>query len=442
MGAADAAVSIADASLQPSSIYELISNRKRYVILVAVAIGSILVPFTDTIYLPALQAVGKDLQADASLVAASVAIYMFTVGVGSVIWGPLADRFGRNVTYYICCITFLGTTLACVFAPNIAVLVAFRALQGLAVAAFNTTGQGVVADVFPPHLRGTAMGLFMIPLLVGPLLGPVLGGGLSQAFGWRSTFICLAVFCGVVVVPLLLAVVPETHQYMVIRRLQKSQPELAKRIAEADSVLATPPVLHGPWVALKYLFEPEIVPFALVTMITFGTMFASLTEWPGQMVAAPYSLSQAMIGISYLAMGVAGFVGSPIGGRVSDITAARYPQVPEGRLMFNAAVAATVMPVGCLVYGWTLHSSTHIVAPLVGHFLIGVASAAWLPGMFGYISSIKQANAAAASAAVQFSMFVVAGALILASVNAVKVLGIGPYFTLLAGEGVAGVEIV
>jgi len=175
------------------------------------------------------------------------------------------------VTYYICCITFLGTTLACVFAPNISVLVAFRALQGLAgreqssrltvykqqnvaagqdgqccllsvvesylhrrrervspltlvtspfhhfaknlmavwctypglqhdallqaaavqvvgiidfanpkrvhclicccclfpltVAAFSTTGQGVVADVFPPHLRGTAMGIFMVPLV-------------------------------------------------------------------------------------------------------------------------------------------------------------------------------------------------------------------------------------------------------------------------------------
>jgi len=269
--------------------------------------------------------------------------------------------------------------------------------------------------------------------LVGPLLGPVLGGGLSQAFGWRSTFICLAVFCGGLVVPLLIAVVPETHQYKVIQRLQKSQPAMVKRIAEAEAILAAPPVLHGPWVALKYLIEPEIVPFALVTMITFGTMFASLTEWPGQVAADPYNLSQAMIGVSYLAMGVAGFVGSPIGGRMSDITAARYPQVAEGRLMFNAAVAAAVMPAGCLVYGWTLHNSTHLVAPLVGHFLIGVASAAWLPGIFGYISSIKQANAAAASAAVQFSMFVIAGALILASVNAVQALGIGLYFTLLAG---------
>jgi len=269
--------------------------------------------------------------------------------------------------------------------------------------------------------------------LVGPLLGPLLGGGLSQAFGWRSTFICLAVFCGVIVVPLLIAVVPETHQYKVIQRLQQSQPTLVKHLAEAEVILAAPPVLHGPWVALKHPIEPEIVPFALVTMITFGTMFASLTEWPGQLAAAPYNLSEGMIGISYLAMGVAGFVGSPIGGRVSDITAAKFPQVAEGRLMFGAAIAATLMPAGCLVYGWTLHNSTHIVAPLVGHFMIGVASAAWLPGMFGYISSIKQANAAAASAAVQFSMFVIAGALILASVNAVKALGIGPYFTLLAG---------
>ena len=65
-----------------------------------------------------------------------------------------------------------------------------------AVAAYFSIGGGVVADVFPPEERGAASGLFMIPLLVGPIVGPLLGGGLAQAFGWRSTFICLTVFAG------------------------------------------------------------------------------------------------------------------------------------------------------------------------------------------------------------------------------------------------------
>ena len=66
----------------------------------------------------------------------------------------------------------------------------------LAVAAYFSLGGGVVADVFPPEERGAASGLFMIPLLIGPIVGPLLGGGLAQAFGWRSTFICLTVFAG------------------------------------------------------------------------------------------------------------------------------------------------------------------------------------------------------------------------------------------------------
>lgn len=66
--------------------------------------------------------------------------------------------------------------------------------------------------------------------LVGPLLGPLLGGVLSQVWGWRSTFICLVVFCGGVVAPLLLLLVPETHQYMVVKRLIKTDPAAAKQV--------------------------------------------------------------------------------------------------------------------------------------------------------------------------------------------------------------------
>ena len=64
------------------------------------------------------------------------------------------------------------------------------------MATFIAVGGAVVADVFPPEQRGTASGLFMIPLLVGPIVGPLLGGGLAEAFGWRSTFIFLTVFGG------------------------------------------------------------------------------------------------------------------------------------------------------------------------------------------------------------------------------------------------------
>jgi hypothetical protein len=102
-------------------------------------------------------------------------------------------------------------------------------------------------------------------------------------------------------------------------------------------------------------------------------------------------------------------------------------------MMYNVASALLLMPVGLLLYGWTLAYDTHIVGPLAGHFVIGVASASYLPGMFGYLSTIKQQSASAAAAAVQAAMFFSAAALIYISVYGVQGMGIGGYFTLLAG---------
>ena len=73
-----------------------------------------------------------DLETNEALVAASVAIYMFMVGVSALVWGPASDYFGRKATYYMGGAGFITTTMVCIFAPNIGVLVAFRALQGAA----------------------------------------------------------------------------------------------------------------------------------------------------------------------------------------------------------------------------------------------------------------------------------------------------------------------
>ena len=64
--------------------------------------------------------------------AASVAIYMFMVGVAALVCGPASDRFGRKAVFLVSSVAFLASSIICIFAPSIAVLVAFRALQGFA----------------------------------------------------------------------------------------------------------------------------------------------------------------------------------------------------------------------------------------------------------------------------------------------------------------------
>jgi hypothetical protein len=66
-------------------------------------------------------------------------------------------------------------------------------------------------------------------------------------------------------------------QYRVVRRLTKSDPAAAKHIVEAEGILSHPLVFSAPWVPLKFLVESDVLPYALLTMTTFGSMFASLT---------------------------------------------------------------------------------------------------------------------------------------------------------------------
>lgn len=247
----------------------------------------------------------------------------------------------------------------------------------------------------------------------------------------RSTFIFLAVCCGVMVP--LLVMVPETQQHLVLTRLRKSDPHCVKSVAQAQQVLSHKPTFLPPWTLLKYLVEPGIAPYALLNSWTLATLFATLTEWPLFVAQPPYGLSQTMIGVSYLCIGVAMLIGSPLGGKLSDITAARWLEVPEGRMLFNLVAALLLMPVGAVIYGWCLHAQVMLVGPLVGHFVVGLANSLFNPGLYSYVSSAKQANAGAASAVLNASMFSMSGVLVLVSVPGVDNLGVGPFFTLLAG---------
>ncbi|GAX85787.1 hypothetical protein CEUSTIGMA_g13202.t1 [Chlamydomonas eustigma] len=355
------------------------------------------------------------------------------VGFASLVWGPASDKYGRKIIYIAASIFFIATSIVCMFAPNIGVLVAFRALQGISVAAFLSVGSGTLADVFPPFLLGTANGLFMIPLLVGPIIGPLLGGGLAQAFGWRSTFICLTVFSGAVILPLLLLKLPETQQFKELQKLKEKNPVLAASLKEAEFIDSNPPVFHPPWVPLRFLLEGAIFPHALVASITFGSMFASLTEFPIALSAAPYSLSVGIIGVCYLPQGVGSFLASPIFGKLSDYAASKNPDEPEARLVYSTLSTLIMMPPALLLYGWALDYKISIAACLIGQFFIGASCASYLPGIFGYLAALKQSAAGAASAAVQTTMFVSAGALIIVSSVVVGAIGMGPFFTILAG---------
>ena len=102
--------------------------------------------------------------------------------------GWLARTFGRKRLLMVSVSGFTLSSLLCGLAPNLPLLVAFRLIQGMTGGAMQPLSQAVLLEAFPPHERGKAMGFWGLGIVVAPILGPVLGGWLTDTYSWRWVF--------------------------------------------------------------------------------------------------------------------------------------------------------------------------------------------------------------------------------------------------------------
>ena len=149
---------------QKVSVYMLYTPFQRRMILLACGFIALLTPFTDTIYFPALTSVESTLNTNTTKVGLSVSLYLLFVGVGQVIWGPLADTYGRQLFLYGSLLLFLLFSLGCIFVTSIDQLIILRSLQGFFVGCTLLIAQAVVSDSFPTDERGEAMGAFLVSI--------------------------------------------------------------------------------------------------------------------------------------------------------------------------------------------------------------------------------------------------------------------------------------
>jgi DHA2 family multidrug resistance protein len=113
-----------------------------------------------------------------------VAAAIFTAPVG---W--LAAHFGRKRLFVVCVSGFTVASALCGMATSLTQIVGFRLLQGMFGAALVPLSQATMLDLYPPEQRGSAMAVWGVGVMVGPILGPTLGGYLTDAYDWRWVFL-------------------------------------------------------------------------------------------------------------------------------------------------------------------------------------------------------------------------------------------------------------
>lgn len=185
-----------------------LSVRRRWTVLAVCALSMFLVGMDTTIVNVGLPAIGRGLDAGTSSLEWVVDAYTVVLASLLISSGALADRFGRR-RFFQCGLAVFGmASLACSFAPSLGALVAARAVQGAGASMLSPVALAIVVNAMPdPRERAQAIGVWASVFGLSMAAGPVAGGALIAAFGWRSVFwinapvIIAAVILSAVLVP-------------------------------------------------------------------------------------------------------------------------------------------------------------------------------------------------------------------------------------------------
>jgi MFS family permease len=160
---------------------------KRSVLLVS-AFAAFLTPFLGSAINLALPSIGKDFNTTALELGWIVSSFILSSAIFLLPFGRLADIVGRKKIFTYGTFLFTLSTLLIIFSWNIGSLIIFRIMQGISGAMIFGTSLAILTSVFGPGERGRAMGINITAVYTGLSSGPVVGGLLTQYFGWRSIF--------------------------------------------------------------------------------------------------------------------------------------------------------------------------------------------------------------------------------------------------------------
>jgi MFS transporter, DHA2 family, multidrug resistance protein len=160
----------------------------RLLITLAVMSSTLIQVLDTTIVNVALPHMQGELGATSDQISWILTSYLVSSAIFMPLTGYFADTLGRKRYLLICIAGFVAASALCGISLNLSQIVLFRMLQGVFGAALVPLSQAIMTDAYPPEDRGKAMAIWGLGVMVGPVLGPTLGGWLTDAASWRWTF--------------------------------------------------------------------------------------------------------------------------------------------------------------------------------------------------------------------------------------------------------------
>jgi DHA1 family bicyclomycin/chloramphenicol resistance-like MFS transporter len=175
----------------------------RPVLIILISALVMLGPFTNNIAVPSLPAIATAMKVDFGAVQLVLSVYMAGFAAGQLFVGPMSDKYGRKPVLIVSLTIYVLASAASAFAPDLQSLLAARLVQALGVSATLSIGRAIVRDSFEPARIAQIYAYVGTALALGPIAGPIFGGIIEVAAGWRAVFGFVTAFGGLMLLAIL-----------------------------------------------------------------------------------------------------------------------------------------------------------------------------------------------------------------------------------------------
>jgi DHA1 family bicyclomycin/chloramphenicol resistance-like MFS transporter len=290
---------------------------------------------------PALPSMAAGLATDFASVQLTLSSYLFATAIAQLVHGPLSDKFGRRPVLMTGMLLYILASIICLVAASVWIVILGRILQGVGAAAGFALGRAIVRDLYEREKAASMLGYITMGFSLAPMVAPLLGGLISDHFGWRLIFLFLT-GVGCTLLLLTWAALPETRRPV---------PEGEKRIGffASFAILAKIPAFWA---------------YALATGFMTSVFFAFLG-------GTPY-VAMTLFGMTGTDYGLY-FVFVPIGFFIGNFLTARLTmRVGSGRMMRIGNLVSLGASIGSLLLlasGWR-----HPLALFAPIYLVGLSN--------------------------------------------------------------------
>ncbi|KAE8421128.1 major facilitator superfamily domain-containing protein [Aspergillus pseudocaelatus] len=339
-----------------------------------------------------------------------VTVFVIGFGVGPMAFAPMSEMFGRRPVYALTLLIAVIFIIPCAVSKNIGTLIVCRAIDGIAFSAPMTLVGGTLADLWKNEERGVPMAAFSASPFLGPAIGPLAGGYLADAAGWRWLYWLMLILAFVSWV-MITFTVPETYAPTILKRrakkLRKTQND-PKYVTETE--LDSRPLSEKLRIfffrPFQLLFLEPIVLFISIYMsVLYGLLYMFFVAYP-IVYQGGKGWSAGSTGLMFIPLAIGVVMSAACSPFINKHYLSLYPKYggkpPAEARLIPMMFSCWFIPIGLFIFAWTSYPQIHWFGPAVGGWPVGFGFIFLYNSANNYLVDTYQHQAASALAAKTF----------------------------------------